>query len=350
MSSHSLLTDVSASAERRRWIAPMMLVALMGLVAIGVQRFAVVSGGLQLSQGYSGDGDPAIRTGSSNYPREALDRDGFRVVLPHRAHRIVSQYWSIDDYVYAVAPAETVVAVSESAYQPAFSNAYAFAQRFHPAVAGDAERVLRLDPDLVLVGDDSTPEYISQMRSAGLPVYRMQVTFQTLRQVADSIRLTGYLTGYDESAKAAAEHFEQAVGEAKQKAIASQQRGSPAPRVLGLGGMSYCYGKQTLFDDMVKTLGGSNVAADAGLKGFNTLNKEQLIRWNPDWIVIGADKGKIASTLESLESDPSIALTNAARHHHILVLENHVFQPMSPYSALLVSAMADAFYGNGGAL
>ena len=80
-----------------------------------------------------------------------------RVARP--ARRIVSQYWSIDEYVYSVAPPDRVVAVSESAYLPNISNVYRDVQKFRPVIATDPERVLRLDPDLLLVS--ITPGQIS---------------------------------------------------------------------------------------------------------------------------------------------------------------------------------------------
>lgn len=329
--------------------APTVLVAIAIVgVAIGVQRFAAPAGGLQLSQGKSGNGDPTIRTEGLAYPRAAMDRDGFRVRISHPAHRIVSQYWSLDDYLYSVAPPESVVAVSESAYQASFSNVYGYAQRYKPAVVSDPEQVLVLAPDLILAADDTTPESISLMRSTGIPVYRTQVTFLTLQQIEDTIGLVGYLTGYDDSARLAREHFHRSVESVRRRAATSRARGQSAPRILGLGGMQYGYGGMTLFHDMVQTLGGINVAAEAGLEGFSPLDLEQIVHWNPEWIFAGANQGQVESTRAMLLANPALALTDAARHHHIVVFENHVFQPMSPYSILLLNAMADTLYGADG--
>ncbi len=117
-----------------------------------------------------------------------------------------------------------------------------------------------------------------------------------------------------------------------------------SPRILGFGG-TYSYGRETLFQDIVTTLGGVNVAAEAGLKGYDSMNAEQVLRWNPEWIVAGADPGKSEEVLRRFLNDPAISLTDAIRNRHILILENHIFLPLSPYTTLLVNAMADALYG-----
>jgi iron complex transport system substrate-binding protein len=328
-----------------KWGAPVAFSLLIMIVAFAIERYAYPPGGLQLPPVKESDGDLTIHIGSLKYPREAIDRDGFRVRIPRPAHRIVSQYHSIDEFVYSIVPPETVVAVSESAYEKSYSNAYPFAERFRPVIATDAERVLRLEPDLILVSDNDRPDYMSLMRSAGVPVYRMQTLFQTLNQVKEAILLTGYLTGADDAAQQEANRFRADIEKAHEMAEKARADGTPPPKILGLGG-KYSYGRETLFQDIVTTLDGVNVGAEAGLKGYDSINSEQIIRLDPEWIVAGADPGKVQIVLQQLLTDPAISLTKAARTGHVLVLENRIFLPLSPYTTLLVDAMADALYGS----
>jgi iron complex transport system substrate-binding protein len=286
------------------------------------------------------DGDARIRTGSIQYPRQAVDSDEVTVRIARPTHRIISQYWSIDEYVYSVVPPQDVLAVSESAYVKGISNVSVEVERFHPAVATDPERVLALDPDLILVSSNCRAAYTSLARSSGSPVYRMQTMFQTLDQVEQNIRLVGYLTGQDEKAVQEASRFHDAI----EKAASLRPPNAPRPRILGLGG-HYSYGRETLFQDIVTKLGGINVGAENGLMGYNAVNFEQIVRWDPEWIVAGASTGKTKQVLGNLLSDPAISLTQAARNGHILVLENRVFLPMSPYTSVFVQAIAAAIYG-----
>jgi iron complex transport system substrate-binding protein len=328
-------------SQRIRALVPLLaLLAATAVVAAVVQGFASPPGGLQVPVAYEGEGDPRIRMGSKEYPRQAIDSDDFTVRIVRPAHRIVSQYWSIDDYVYSVAPPQDVVAVSESAYIKSVSNVLDQVERYHPVVATDPERVLALNPDLMMASSVTRADYTSLARSSGVPVYRMQSTFETLAQIEQCIRLTGYVTGNDAAAEKEAERFHSAIEEAK----ALRPQNAPRPRILGLGGR-FSYGKETLFNDIVATLGGINVGAEIGLKGYDSINFEQIIRWDPEWIVTGSDPENMKQTLQNLMNDPAISLTQAARNGHIIVLENHVFLPMSPYSTLLVKAMAEAIYG-----
>src|SRR5262249_56973018 len=139
-----------------------------------VRRYASRPGGLHVAVAETSEGDHRIRYGDIKYPREAIDSDRFTVKVTRPTHRIVSQYWSIDEYVYSVAPPQDVVAVSESAYVKSVSNVYEQVQRFHPVMAMDPERVLAVDPDLMLVSSTGRADYTSLARSSGVPVYRMQ--------------------------------------------------------------------------------------------------------------------------------------------------------------------------------
>jgi iron complex transport system substrate-binding protein len=313
---------------------------LVAAIAGAVHTYASPPGGMQLPVLEREDGDARIRMGRAQYPRDAVDSDEVTVSIARPAHRIVSQYWSIDEFVYSVLPPQDVVAVSQSAYTEEISNVYQSVQQFKPAVATDPERVVALDPDLMFVSNSGRADYTSLARSSGVPVYRMETNFETLDQIEQNIRLVGYLTGQDESAAKETSRFHAAI----EKAVSLRPPGSPKPRILGLGGR-YSYGSKTLFQDIVTKLGGVNVAADNGIVGYDSLNFEQIIRWDPEWIVAGAKTGSTKQVLATLLSDPAISLTQAARNGHIVVLDNRVFLPMSPYTSILVQAIAEGIYG-----
>jgi iron complex transport system substrate-binding protein len=316
--------------------------AVLGCVlALGivVGRLAPPLNGLQLAKNAFQYGRSTVRTGASEYPREAWDSNAVCVRLPAKPTRIVSKDWSIDEFLYRVVPPEQVVAVSDSAYVRSYSNVYLLAEKHKPAVASDPERVLRTNPDLVLVSSSDQSNFAAVIAQAGVPVYRMYTMFTTLAQLEEHIRLTAYLTGEDQRGEAEVRRFREDIERARRMRPA----GAPAPRILGLGG-SYSYGSETLFHDIVQTVGGINVGAEHGLRGYDSVNSEFIARWNPEWIVAGADPGKEDQVRRSIASDPGTAVTDAVRNGRVLVFEKRVFLPMSPYSTLLVTALAEALW------
>jgi hypothetical protein len=107
-----------------RFAPPFGLAILVCTIAAAVEHLVPPDAGLQINRAGAGHGSTAMQTGPAGYPRVAVDSDDFTVRVARPARRIVSQYWSIDEYVYSVAPPDRVVAVSESAYLPNVSNVY----------------------------------------------------------------------------------------------------------------------------------------------------------------------------------------------------------------------------------
>lgn len=316
-----------------------MLVLLLGVVLISLaanQWLTPLLGPTLASIGY---GRPATHLGHLRYPREAIDSDGFFVRIEKKPMRVVSQYWSVDEYLYSVVPPERVVGVSESAYLKGVSNVLAQVTKFKPVISSDPEKVLRQNPDLIIVASSSRSDFTALIRTSGIPVYRMFIDFTKLDQIEEYIRLMGYLTGEDEVAEAAARRFHDDIERVKVLRPANAR----PPRILGLGG-KYSYGEKTLFNDVVRAVGAVNIAAENGLVGYDLVNGEQIARWNPEWIVAGAAAGAIEQTRARILADPAVALTDAGRTGHVLVLENRIFLPMSPFSTVRATALAEALW------
>lgn len=318
----------------------LLILGAVGLLGAGVQQLAPSAGLLKILPPEERSAMPGVPRRHGAFPRTAPDTDGFEVRMARPARRIVSQYWSIDEFVYSIVPPTSVKGVSETGFLERITNVYPHVKRYGPAIATDPERVLRLNPDLILVSGSARADFTALVRSTGVPTFRMFTMFTTLEQVAESIRLVGFLTGEDAAADAEYSRFQRAVARAR----ARRPAGAAAPRVLGMGGR-YGYGRRTLFHDMLRTLGAVNVGAEGGLDGYDSLNSEQILRWNPEWIVTGADAGKVKQQLRKLLSDPAIGLTQAAQDGRILVLDQRVFLPMSPYTAAALDALGEALYG-----
>jgi len=308
------------------------------LLALAAERLAPASSLRELprAQGASQPG-----AASDPFPREVIDGSGLRVRIASQPRRLVSADWAIDEFLYSVARPERVVGVSGNATVERVSNVFDRVKQFNPIVANDAERVIRAHPDLVLVSSESPADFTNLINAAGIATYRMASNFTSLEQIEEAITLTGYLTGDDEAAASERAKFHGA----RQTARNMRPAGTKPPRILGISG-GFTYGSGTVFDDVIRSIGGVNVGAEGGLKGYDTASNEQIVRWNPEWIVTGADRGKTAETRQRLLENPSLAATDAAKNGHILVLEFRVFLPMSPMTRQLVTAIAEGVYGN----
>jgi iron complex transport system substrate-binding protein len=321
--------------------SPTLLLGSVVAMTAAIQAWAPRSGVIAPMRANDPGKLAAVRTGSLTYPRTVWDTEGFALTISRPARSVVSQSWAIDEIVYSVVPAKNVTGVSESAYQERISNVFALVSKYKPVVATDPERVLRLNPDLVLVSSSTKADFTALIRSSGVPTLRMDTAFTKLEQVAESIRLMGYVTGEDEAAEAEYNRFQAAVRRAQER----RPSGMKPPRILGFAGR-YSYGSETLFHDIVQSLGGVNVGAEGGLRGYDGVSTEQILRWDPEWIVSGADLGKTEEQRARILADPAMSLTQAAKKGRIVVFDHHIFLAMSPFTRLILDELGDRLYGH----
>ena len=147
-------------------------------------------------------------------------------------------------------------------------------------VATDASSILALGPDLVVGTLSSSPEVVYELQAAGIPVFRLDTLVTRLDQVAENISVLDYITGQDELASQARERFEAEIAAIAEQCAARR----PRSRIFGHSMTGFSYGDQTLFHDVVRLVGGINVAAEGGLHTFERIEREDVMEWNPEWV------------------------------------------------------------------
>ena len=324
---------------RRRHLPQAVVLAATVTLAFVLHWLSATTGGLGPVERAVEYGPVTLERGADPYPRAAADVQGHVVTIERPARRVVSQTWSTDEFLYSIVPPEQVVGVSASAYERRISNVYDLAEKFQPAIAASTEVVLNQNPDLVFVSGRSAVDPNDLFQAAGVRAFRLHTSYTTLEEVADTILLIGFLTGQDAQARSVYDGFQETV----RLAGSRKPPGVRPPRILGFAG-TYSYGTGTLFNDIIKAVGGVNVAAQNGLTGYDAISTEQVLLWNPDWIVAGAGQGTTDAVLHRLLDDPAIGATRAAQTNRILVFEHHVFLSMSPFTGLILDALSKALY------
>ena len=279
-----------------------------------------------------------VKTDSVAYPRTAVDPLGASVVLEAPPKRIVSLEYEIDEYLYRIAAPEHVVGVSKQAYRPQLSNVLAQVDRYQPKVAGDIETILRLKPDLVVAGVRSKSDLIHALQSAGVRVFRLPTLATRLEQVAENITLVGYLTGRDEAARLERQRFERELAEVTAQCQKTGHRGA---RIFGVSMIGFTHGDQTLFQDLARLIGAVNVAAQNGIRTYEKVGNETVLRWNPDWVFTWSDPGKGAEELQRWSDDPALGATAAVKKRQVVVSDGKDHLSLSSEVTKLAHTMAN---------
>lgn len=283
---------------------------------------------------------PAAR--AAPFPRTVTDDRGHQITIAARPKRIVSNSITLDGLLLAILDEDRIAAVSRYSLDRRYSDVAETAARLGLHSSESAEVALSLQPDLVFAGLHARAEWLDLVRHGSAPIYCVGDTVLTMPGLSELIRRLGYITGEDARAEELAASTELRFQHALDRAAVAT---GPRPRVLGYDrSLSYSYGTETIFHDIVSALGATNVGAEQGLVSYHRVSSEQIARWNPDWIVTGALPGDASSDQRTLFRDPGIAVTNAVRHGRIVVLPRHIFLSTSHRVIDLAERLAVALF------
>lgn len=276
------------------------------------------------------------------FPRQLRDGSGGLVTINVRPQRIVSQTLGTDEILLAICSPERIAAFSKFALEPKYSNVVAEARSAGSPVVHVTEEILQLKPDLVFVASYSRAETVEQLQSAGAQVFRL-ANFDRIEDIKQNIRTIGKATGDDERAEALVAQMERELEAIRTRVSAAN---SKRPRVMSYTPSGNTAGANTLFDDILRTVGAINVSAENGLEGFRKISAEQVAAWQPDYIVVGADTDKFEEMKLQLLANPVVATTTAARTGRIIVIDNRSFLTVSHHVVDIVRTLAEKLYAS----
>lgn len=194
------------------------------------------------------------------------------------------------------------------------------------------ENVVALEPDIVLASNITPNETVRQLRDAGLTVYKPGFG-ASLADIYAKTELFGQLVG-------ACTEAQQVVEETKSEveAIRTAVEGTDRPRVLYYF-FNFTAGNGTFIGEVIETAGGENVAASAGITGFDEVNPEMVAEQDPEWVVIPSDA-------QLPGGEPYVSTTAYQRNQTLVVDTNLISQP-APRVVQPMRKLAEAFHPDG---
>jgi iron complex transport system substrate-binding protein len=177
------------------------------------------------------------------------------------------------------------------------------------------ERIVALDPDLVVAPNVVPNETVASLRNAGLTVYKSGFP-SSLASITTKVSLYGRLVGECERARSVNEAFETRVEEIREHA---SQRYSP--RVFYYF-FNFTAGQGTFTNEVIEAAGGRNLAAEAGVGGYPRVNLELVAERDPEVVVVPDD-----SAVPSGEPWNS---TTAYRDDRIVRVDTNLIQQPAP--------------------
>ena len=209
-------------------------------------------------------------------PVVIADSDGFELTFEVAPTRIISLSPGATEILFAIGAGDQVVAVDEWANYPPETESLERLKYIDP----DPERVLSLNPDLVLMATAQQPQ-VEQLRSLGLTVL-FNLEPDSIEGVLDNTLLLGLVTGHSEEAETLVAQMRIRIA-IVEEAIADVDEG---PRVFyELSSDLYTAAPDTFIGGTLTLLKARNVAVGAE-SAFPQLTAEALIEANPEVVLL----------------------------------------------------------------
>lgn len=268
------------------------------------------------------------------FPVTLTDDGGSEVTLEAEPQRIISLTPSHTEILFALGLGDRVAGVTTFCDYPEEAKTKEQVGSFADI---DLEKVVGLNPDLVLATSLHAQEIAPALRERGITVMVLEAT--NVETTLEEIAIIGQATGHAQEAEALVADIQAHLDEIAAKVSQVSER----PRVFWeLDPSLYTAGKDSFSDGLITLAGGDNVGTL--LPGeWPQFNLEAMIEADPELIVL-ADHG-FGETAETVKARPGWGDISAVKDGRIIEVEdiNLISRP-GPRVAEAVEYLARQFY------
>ena len=266
-----------------------------------------------------------------------VDGTSETVILDHKAERIVAVGPNAADLTSELA-GDSVVASTAAPYQ----SSNGVKQR----VALDVKAIAALNPDIVIVeDDDGTTDLVRPLREAGVKVALLRAP-KTVKEVEDQTRNVGQLLGRADKAESLITTMMNYIRDTESLRFARRDDPKKTVAVYNENGL---YGApDTLIQDMLKYVNVENAATKAGVKWSYMGKKDDLIKVDPDVIIVPTDVKAPGfnrdAVLNSYYNDPALKNVKAIKNKKVVIISNEAMMAKTYHIGRGIYNMAQFVY------
>ena len=266
-----------------------------------------------------------------------VDGTSETVILDHKAERIVAVGPNAADLASELA-GDSVVASTAAPYQ----SSNGVKQR----VALDVKAIAALKPDIVIVeDDDGTTDLVRPLREAGIKVALLRAP-KTVKEVEDQTRSVGQLLGRADKAESLITTMMNYIRDTESLRFARRDDPKKTVAVYNENGL---YGApDTLIQDMLKYVNVDNAATKAGVKWSYMGKKDDLIKVDPDVIIVPTDVKAPGFNrdvvLNSYYNDPALKNVKAIKNKKVVIISNEAMMAKTYHIGRGIYNMAQFVY------
>ena len=264
----------------------------------------------------------ACSSANSTASGAVVDDLGRSVNIEKLPQRIVSLAPSNTEILFALGLGDKVVGVTEYCDYPPEALEK---EKIGGFSTPDIEKIIALQPDLILAADIHREEIIPALEEKGLTVFALAP--ENLDGILEDIQIVGKITGKEEKASELVTRMGERI-----KAITDKTKdleGKPRVFYITWHDPLYSAGSETTIHELIEKAGGENIFQD--ITGYKTIDLELVIARDPQVIIACTGHGEARNKpLNWAKEEPRLGVTEARKNNRVYQIDADLVSRSGP--------------------
>ncbi len=275
------------------------------------------------------------------------DYQGTEVYIPHKPKRIIAAQIAFDTILLGLVPSDHLAAVNVLSKDPmgSFVSDEVKDIKYTVLPGGhiSMSMLVRLKPDLLILADTADSNTLEMTRSLGYPVVVCKSP-NNHEEIENAIRLISSSVGEKEKGEKLIGKMKADLAEINEKLSFIQP---PYPTGLLVSQMQSYGGPGSMFHANLTRAKVNNAIEKAGLKNGDYLSKEMVLKSDPDFFLVAADRPQDLRNTNRYKreflADP-VVQSMKGRTHVVSVASRYIYCG-NQNCGWAIKALANAAYG-----
>lgn len=263
---------------------------------------------------------------------EFTDSYGRDVVIPKKPESIISLGPNATEIIFSLGRGQNLIGRTQFCDYPAET---ASIETIGNMQEPNIERIIELNPDLVIASTHVSLEKIKLLEKAGIPIVGIY-NDSTFEGVFNTIRDIGKVLGETNNAERLI--FEMGITIADVSKRVEDLDKPSVYYVVGFGDWGdFTAGGDTFINQMIEMAGGDNIASDVSGWAYSL---EKIIEKDPEYIICS----KFWGTKELFEATPNYKDLTAVKEGRLIAIDNNILDRQGYRNAEGVKILAQIFH------
>ncbi len=268
----------------------------------------------------------------SEYPIEVVDSFGNRASIESEPKKIISLAPNNTEILFALGLEEKIIGVTSYCDYPEEASEKEIVGSYGEF---NLEKIIELDPDLVLVYGQGDEDENEILKAAGINILGFMP--ETIDEVIEDIKKIGIITGKDEKALEISKEMK-----SKKNEIMEKLKGKEKIKVFYeiWHEPLQAAGEDSFIGELIELAGGENIAVgddDENLGGYPLFDLEKLIEKDPEVYLTSADIPE--KTIESIKQRPGYENISAVKNNRVYLYEGNEANILSRPGPRIIEAL-----------